>query len=48
MRPLAAQFAADFDSTVQYRGDEYFRDGRVQINSSSTSRIVATVLGSSP
>jgi hypothetical protein len=48
MRPLAAQFAADFDGTVQYRGDEYFRGGRVQINSSSASRIVATVLGSSP
>jgi superfamily II DNA or RNA helicase len=48
MRPLTAQFAADFDSTIQHRGAEYFRGGRVRIGSCSTSRIVATVLGTSP
>jgi len=48
MRPLTAQFAADFDSPIQHRGTEYFRRGRVRIGSRSTSQIVATVLGSSP
>jgi hypothetical protein len=47
MRPLTTQFAAEVDSSVRRRGADYFRAGRVQVDSSSASQIVATVLGSS-
>jgi superfamily II DNA or RNA helicase len=43
---LTSQFASYFESTIQRRGAAYFRAGRVRIDSSSASRIVATVKGS--
>jgi hypothetical protein len=44
---LTAQFADDFDSAILHRGADYFRNGRVNIDSASASRIVAIVKGSS-
>lgn len=44
---LTAQFADDFDGAILHRGADYFRTGRVSIDSASASRIVATVRGSS-
>jgi superfamily II DNA or RNA helicase len=43
---LTGQFTGYFDSGVQHRGDNYFRTGRVHIDSTSASRIVAVVKGS--
>lgn len=45
--PLTAQFAQDFDSSILSRGADYFRSGRVNIDSASATRIVASVKGSS-
>jgi len=42
---LTAQFASYFDDAIQYRGTDYFRSGRVRIDSASASRIVAMVHG---
>jgi superfamily II DNA or RNA helicase len=42
---LTAQFASYFDDAVQHRGTNYFRSGRVRIDSASVSRIVAFVHG---
>lgn len=42
---LTAQFASYFDDAIQYRGTDYFRSGRVRIDSASASRIVASVHG---
>ena len=44
---LTAQFAGDFDGAILHRGADYFRNGRVRIDSASASRIVAIVRGSS-
>ncbi len=44
--PLTAQFASYFDSGIQQRGANYFRAGCVRVDSSSASRVVATVKGS--
>ena len=44
---LTSQLSGDFDSAVRQRGADYFRTGRVQIESGSASRVVATVRGSS-
>jgi superfamily II DNA or RNA helicase len=43
---LRAQFTSYFDSGIQQRGANYFRTGRVHIDSASASRVVATVKGS--
>jgi superfamily II DNA or RNA helicase len=43
---LTAQFSSYFDDAIQYRGTDYFRSGRVRIDSVSDSRIVAVVHGS--
>jgi hypothetical protein len=43
---LTAQFASHFESAIQHRGANYFHTGRVRIDSTSTSRIVAIVKGS--
>lgn len=42
---LTAQFSSYFDDAIQYRGTDYFRSGRVRIDSVSDSRIVAVVHG---
>src|SRR6266404_5840482 len=44
---VTAQFAADFDDAILNRGADYFRNGRVRIDSASASCIVAIVRGSS-
>jgi SWIM zinc finger len=44
---LMAQFASHFDGAIQDRGANYFRTGRVHIDSTSASRVVAIVRGSS-
>jgi superfamily II DNA or RNA helicase len=44
---LTAQFASHFDGAIQDRGANYFRAGRVHIDSTSASRVVAIVRGSS-
>ena len=44
---LTAQFAGEFDSAILHRGADYFRNGRVNIDSASASRMVAIVRGSS-
>jgi superfamily II DNA or RNA helicase len=44
---LTAQFASHFEGAIQHRGADYFRTGRVRIDSVSASRIVAIVKGSS-
>jgi len=44
---LTSQLAGAFDGAIQRRGTDYFRSGRVRIDSASASRIVATVRGSS-
>jgi superfamily II DNA or RNA helicase len=43
---LTAQFTDYFDRVVQDRGANYFRTGRVRIDSASASRLVAIVKGS--
>jgi len=35
------QFADEFDDAILHRGAEYFRSGRVRIDSASTSTIAA-------
>lgn len=42
---LTTQFSGMFDGAVIRRGADYFRAGRVRIDSASASRIVATVRG---
>jgi superfamily II DNA or RNA helicase len=44
---LTTQFTDEFDDAILHRGAEYFRSGRVRIDSASASTIVATVKGSS-
>jgi superfamily II DNA or RNA helicase len=44
---LTEQFAGDFDSAIRHRGADYFRQGRVLIDSASDSGIVGIVRGSS-
>jgi superfamily II DNA or RNA helicase len=44
---LTAQLASHFDGAIQHRGANYFRTGRVRIDSTSASRVVAVVRGSS-
>lgn len=46
MSPIA-QLSSDFDSAIRQRGAEYFRTGRVRIDSASATHIVATARGSS-
>src|SRR4051812_46191748 len=44
---LTSQLSGDFDGAVRQRGGDYFHSGRVQIESGSAMRVVATVRGSS-
>ncbi len=44
---LTSELSGDVDGAVRQRGADYFRSGRVRIESGSPSRVVATVRGSS-